>query len=50
MKYKKELNFIRDRKYQAEENQKPSKNKMPFSWIDRNSNPIYIPQRKKFKR
>lgn len=49
MNYKKELNFIRDRKQQAEENQKPSKYGWSLSWLDRKCNPIYFPQRKKKK-
>lgn len=49
MNYKKELNFIKDRKNKAEENSKPSKYGMTFFKLDRISNPIYFPQRKKKK-
>ena len=50
MKYKKELNFIRHRKREVEEQEKPSKYGMSFSWLDRKTDPIYLPKRKKFKR
>lgn len=50
MKFKKELCFNFNAKRQAEDLQKPCKGGFDFILRENFSNPIYIPQKKKFRR